>query len=84
MQSKLQRRVYRRELRDLLGYGDTWFREQQKRGRIKVGHRDPGGKREWFTEAEAQEIVNSLNVEKAGPTEKQRCSELMRREDQTP
>jgi hypothetical protein len=47
MQKKLQRRVYRAELREALGYGHTWFREQQKRGRIRQGHRDPGGKREW-------------------------------------
>ena len=56
----IPRRVYRRELRAALGYGDTWFRFQQKAGRIPKGHVDPGGKREWFTEAEARAILDSL------------------------
>jgi hypothetical protein len=56
----LQRRVYRRELREALGYGETWFRVLQKRGLIERGHVDAGGRREWFSEAEARAIVERL------------------------
>jgi len=56
----IERRVYRPELRKALGYGDTWYRILQRRGTIPVGHRDPGGKREWFTESEARAIVKRL------------------------
>jgi hypothetical protein len=59
--SNPSRRVYRRELRERLGYGDTWFGELQKRGRIPRGHRDPGGNREWWTDIEAEAIVRGLN-----------------------
>lgn len=57
----IERRVYRAELRAALGYGDTWFRALQRRGVIPKGHKDQGGKREWFSEAEAQRIVETLN-----------------------
>lgn len=61
MEQRLQRRLYRAELRAALGYGDSWFREQQRRGIIPKGHTDPGGKREWFSEAEARQIVERMN-----------------------
>ena len=61
MSSSIPRRVYRRELQSALGYSSTWFREQQKRGLIPKGHTDPGGKREWWPEAEARAIVESVN-----------------------
>ena len=38
----LPRRVLRRELREKLGVGPTWFRELQRRGLIPPGQRDPG------------------------------------------
>ena len=53
----IPRRVYRRELRAALGFGSTWFREQQRRGLIPKGHVDPGGTREWYTEPEALAII---------------------------
>lgn len=62
---KLQRRVYRRELREALGFSDEWFRQMQQRGRIPKGRRDPGGTREWFTECEASKIIKSLNAQAA-------------------
>jgi hypothetical protein len=55
-----QRRVYRRELREALGYGESWYRDLQKRGVIPRGHVDAGGRREWFTESEARAIVEQL------------------------
>ena len=58
----IPRRVYRRELRAALGYGSTWFSEQQRRGISPKGHTDPGGRREWFTESEARAIVERLTV----------------------
>jgi hypothetical protein len=57
----IERRIYRRELRTALGFGETWFREMQRRGLIARGHRDPGGKREWWKETEARAIVQRLN-----------------------
>ncbi len=56
------RRVYRPELKQRLGYRDTWFRLQRKAGRIKPGHVDPGGRREWWTDAEADEIIAELTA----------------------
>lgn len=61
----IPRRVYRRELRAALGFGATWFREQQKRGLIPKGHVDPGGKREWYTETEARAIMARFVPEEA-------------------
>jgi hypothetical protein len=57
----LERRVYRRDLRDALGYSDEWLRILQKRGDIPRGQRDPGGNREWFTETQAREIIERRN-----------------------
>jgi hypothetical protein len=61
MSDELPRRVYRRELCAALGCGPTWFRELQKRGLIPRGQRDPGGKREWFTDDHAREILAKMN-----------------------
>ena len=57
----LERRIYRRELREALGYSDEWLRILQKRGEIPRGRRDPGGTREFWTEAEAREIIAARN-----------------------
>ena len=59
---KGKRRVYAAELKRRTGYGDTWLRRLEKTGRIKKGRRDPGGKRKWWTEAEADAIVNGKAV----------------------
>lgn len=48
----MERRIYAREFRSLLGYGPTWFRMQQRRGLVPQGRVDPGGRRQWFTPAE--------------------------------
>jgi hypothetical protein len=56
----IERRVYRRELREALGFGASWYRELQKRGVIPRGHVDAGGRREWFSESEAREIIERL------------------------
>ena len=65
MANKLPRRVYRVELCGALGWSNSWFRMQQKRGVVQKGHTDPGGKREWFTEAEAKQILRQLGPQQA-------------------
>ena len=55
------RRVYRREFMRVIGYGPTWFREQQRRGRIPKGKRDPGGKREWWLASEITQTLEALD-----------------------
>jgi len=55
------RRVYRREFMGIIGYGATWFREQQRRGRIPKGKRDPGGKREWWLASEITQTLEALD-----------------------
>ncbi|MEJ7667706.1 MAG: hypothetical protein WKH97_03025 [Casimicrobiaceae bacterium] len=57
------RRVYRREFMGIIGYGATWFREQQRRGRIPIGKRDPGGKREWWLASEIAETLATFDKE---------------------
>jgi hypothetical protein len=59
------RRVYRRELRQRLGVGDTWLRELIKRGIVPAPHKDPGGKRDWWLDAEADAIVAGRNQNEA-------------------
>jgi hypothetical protein len=61
MAATLPRRVYRRELREALGYGVTWFRVLQGRGLIPFGQRDHDAGREWFTEDQAAAIIDKLN-----------------------
>lgn len=53
-----KRRVYAAELKARLGCGDTWLRELEKRNRIPKAHKDPDGKRKWWTDAEADAIVS--------------------------
>lgn len=55
--SKVHRRVYRKELKARTGYGDTWLGILEKRGKIPRGRTDPGGKRKWWTDEEADAIV---------------------------
>ena len=54
------RRVYRREFADALGYGITWFRRLEKCGAIPPGRRDPGGKRLWWLASEARATLIKL------------------------
>jgi len=56
----LDRRVYTREMKVLLGCGSTWLRHLEKKGVIPQGRRDPGGKRKWWTASEANAIVESI------------------------
>jgi len=54
MELEFDRRVYRSEYQRLIGCGATWFRELVRRGTIKPGRRDPGGRREWWTASEVR------------------------------
>ena len=45
------------ELERLTGWGTTWIRTLEKRGKIPAGRRDEGGKRKWWPESEARAIV---------------------------
>jgi hypothetical protein len=60
MHDKPSRRVYKPELKQRTGYGDTWLRALEKSGRIPAGHTDPGCKRKWWLEDEADAIVRGL------------------------
>jgi len=51
------RRVYRKELERLTGWGTTWIRTLEKSGKIPQGRVDEGGKRKWWPESEARAIV---------------------------
>lgn len=55
------RRVYRREFREALGWGETWFRAKVKSGAIPSGKRDPGGKREFWLASEVEKALARLN-----------------------
>lgn len=60
---EFDRRVYQREFEHVLGCGSTWFRELQKRGMVRPGRRDPGGKRNWWY---ASEVARTLETIGAG------------------
>jgi hypothetical protein len=62
MENCIERRIYRREFADLLGYGPTWFRKLEKSGVIPSGRSDPGGRRKFWLESEAREIAARLNA----------------------
>jgi predicted DNA-binding transcriptional regulator AlpA len=51
------RRVYAKELKARTGYGDTWLRELERRGKIPPSRRDPDGKRKWWLDSEVDAIV---------------------------
>lgn len=61
----IERRIWRREFREALNIGPTWFATLQKRGVVPKGHRDPGGVREWFTETEVRETLERLKGPRA-------------------
>ena len=60
---RIDRRVYRRELEQLTGWGATWIRSLEKRGAIPRGRVDEGGKRKWWSESEARAIVEGRCVD---------------------
>lgn len=62
MDGKIERRVYRRELEELTGWGATWIRTLEKTGRIPAGRVDEGGKRKWWPESEARAIVEGRQI----------------------
>lgn len=57
MEQQIDRRVYRPELSQLTGWGDTWIRRLEKDGKIPKGRKDEGGKRKWWPLSEVQAIV---------------------------
>lgn len=61
-------RVYVADLRRSLKYSDTWWRELRRRGIVLEPHRDPGGKRGWYTATEAAKIVAQLSGGSAPPS----------------
>ena len=64
-ETKASRRVYKAELMRRTGYGDTWLRELEKRGRIPKARCDPGGKRLFWLDDEADAIVRGTAPESA-------------------
>jgi hypothetical protein len=66
-EAKTTRRVYKSELKRRTGWGDTWLRTKEKLGHIPAGRTDPGGKRKWWTDEEADQIVSGLPM--ASPSE---------------
>lgn len=55
-----RRRVYKTELKRRTGYGDTWLRKLQDEGRIPRGRTDPGCKRQFWFDDEADAIVEGI------------------------
>jgi len=54
---KVTRRVYAKELKERLNVGDTWLLHLEKTGLIPRGRKDPGAKRKWWFDYEADAIV---------------------------
>ena len=52
-----KRRVYADELRRRTGWGNTWLRHQELAGKIPPARRDPGGRRKFWFDDEADAIV---------------------------
>ncbi len=59
--AEFDRRIYRREFRALLGWGETWFRRKVSEGVIPRGNVDPGGRREWWTLSVVATTLRQLN-----------------------
>ncbi len=66
MDKKATRRVYAAELSQRTGYGTTWLRTLEDRGSIPKGRKDPGGKRRYWPDDVADQIVAGI-----GPAERQ-------------
>lgn len=56
-----ERRMYRRDVRALTGWGDTWLAEQIRRGTFPAPMVDPGGKRGFWRAASVREALVALN-----------------------
>lgn len=56
------RRVYKPELLARAGMGETWLRALVKRGAVPPGRTDPGCKRQWWLDYEADAIVEGRPV----------------------
>lgn len=61
-----ERRLYRRDVRQLTGWGNTWLSSQIERGTFPAPSVDPGGKRHWWRAATVREALRALN-ESAAP-----------------
>ena len=59
----VERRVYRPEFQQLLGFGLTWFRKLEQQGRIPPARVDPHGRRRFWTAAEVHAAVKKLNAQ---------------------
>jgi DNA-binding transcriptional MerR regulator len=51
------RRVYSAELKRRMKIGSTWLRELERRGLIPPGRTDPGGRRKFWYDFEADQII---------------------------
>ena len=60
MDDKPSRRVYKPELKRRTLRGETWLRMQEKAGRIPERRTDPGCKRKWWLDDEADAIVKGV------------------------
>ena len=65
-----RRQVYKTELKRRTGYGDSWLRKLQDEGQIPRGRRDPGGKRTYWFDDEADAIVEGIPQQLAAETGK--------------
>jgi hypothetical protein len=52
-----RRRVYVPELKARTGYSSEWLRQLERNGRIPKARVDPGGKRKFWLDDEADKIV---------------------------
>jgi predicted DNA-binding transcriptional regulator AlpA len=66
MEGDIERRVYRKELQELTGWGSTWITQLEKKGKIPAGRVDFGGRRKWWPESEARAIVAGWTVAETG------------------
>ncbi len=59
---EFDRRVYAKEFRGLLGWGNTWFNKKIASGAIPPGRRDCDGGRSWWPASEVRETLARLNA----------------------
>jgi predicted DNA-binding transcriptional regulator AlpA len=57
MDNEFDRRIYMKEMKALSGWGDTWIRILEEKGKIPRGRRDVGGKRKWWPASEVKNIL---------------------------
>lgn len=56
-QKRSERRVWGPELAERCGFTPTWLRVLERKGRIPPARRDPGSRRKFWLESEADSIV---------------------------